>query len=67
MAEEAKNGFVSVRLTEEEMSTLEQVMAAMEPLTGRRSVSDAMRYVIRNFDFAASPLGKAPSLTGVMA
>jgi len=67
MAEEAKNNFVGVRLNDEEMGALERVMQALEPLTGRRNQSDAVRYIIRNFDFEASPLGKAPSRIGVMA
>jgi hypothetical protein len=67
MAEEAKSNFVGVRLSDEEMSALERVVAALEPLTGRRNQSDALRYMIRNFNFEASPLGKAPSLARVMA
>lgn len=67
MAEEAKNNFVGVRLSDEEMDALERVMVALEPLTGRRNQSDALRYMIRNFNFEASPLGKAPSLAGVLA
>lgn len=67
MVEEAKSNFVGVRLSDEEMGTLERVMRAMEPLTGKRNQSDAIRYIIRNFDFEASPLGKAPSLARVMA
>jgi hypothetical protein len=67
MAEEAKNNFVGVRLSDEEMSSLERVMQALEPLTGRRNQSDAVRYIIRNFNFEASPLGKAPSPARVMA
>jgi hypothetical protein len=67
MAEEAKSNFVGVRLSDEEMSMLERVMAAMEPLTGRRNQSDAIRYMIRNFNFEASALGKAPALDRVLA
>lgn len=67
MAEDTKNNFIAVRLSDEEMSALKRVMAAMEPLTGRQSLSDAVRYMIRNFDYEASPLGKAPSLARVMA
>jgi hypothetical protein len=67
MAEDAKNNFIAVRLSDDEMDSLRRVMVAMEPLTGRRSLSDAVRYMIRNFDYEASPLGKAPSRIGVMA
>lgn len=62
MAETAKNNYVGVRLSNEETDMLERVMDALEPLTGKRSQSDAVRYMIRNFNFEASPLGKELAL-----
>jgi hypothetical protein len=62
MAEEAKSNFVGVRLSDEEVNLLERVMDALEPLTGKRSQSDALRYMIRNFNLDASPLGKELAL-----
>jgi hypothetical protein len=62
MAEDAKSNYVGVRLSNEEMNMLERVMDALEPLTGKRSQSDAVRYMIRNFNFEASPLGKELAL-----
>ncbi len=62
MAEEAKSNFVGVRLSNEEVNVLESVMDALEPLTGKRSQSDALRYMIRNFNLDASPLGKELAL-----
>jgi hypothetical protein len=62
MAEETKSNFVGVRLSNEEVNVLESVMDALEPLTGKRSQSDALRYMIRNFNLDASPLGKEMAL-----
>ena len=62
MPEDAKSNFVGVRLSNEEIELLERVMDALEPLTGKRSQSDALRYMIRNFNLDASPLGKELAL-----
>lgn len=67
MAEVEKKNFVGVRLSDEEIGILERIMDAMEPLTGRRNQSDALRYVLRTFSLEESPLGKAPSRAGAMA
>jgi hypothetical protein len=50
--------FVGVRLTDAELNKLEGVMDLLEPLTGERNLSNALRYMIRHFDVALSPLGK---------
>jgi hypothetical protein len=62
MAEDTKSNFVGVRLSNEEVEIVERVMDALEPLTGKRSQSDALRYIIRNFNLDASPLGKELAL-----
>jgi hypothetical protein len=49
--------FVGVRLTDAEHNKLEDVMDLLEPFTGERNLSSALRYMIRNFDLALSPLG----------
>lgn len=53
--------FVGVRLTDAEHQKLESVMDMLEPLTGERNLSNALRYVIRHFDLAQSPLGSIAS------
>ena len=62
MSDDTKNNFVGVRLSNEEVEMMERVMDALEPLTGKRNQSDALRYIIRNFNFEASPLGKELAL-----
>lgn len=62
MSDDAKSNFVGVRLGNEEIELLEKVMDALEPLIGKRSQSDALRYMIRNFNLDASPLGKELAL-----
>lgn len=53
--------FVGVRLTDAELKKLESVMDLLEPLTGERNLSNALRYVIRHFDVDRSPLGNVAS------
>lgn len=60
MAEEnKKKNFVGVRLSDEEMERLEEVVTLLQPIMGQRSMSDAVRYMIRHFDIESSPLGKS--------
>ena len=63
MNEEARKKvyFVGVRLTDAELAKLESVMDGLEPLTGERNRSHAIRYMIRHFDIGQSPLGKVAS------
>jgi hypothetical protein len=56
-----KSYYVGVRLTDAEHKKLESVMDLLEPLTGERNLSNALRYVIRHFDVDLSPLGIAAS------
>lgn len=53
--------FVGVRLTDAELIKLDSVMDGLEPLTGERNRSNAVRYMIRHFDIGQSPLGKVAS------
>lgn len=53
-----KSYFVGVRLTDAELSKLESVRDLLEPLTGERNLSNALRYMIRHFDITLSPMGK---------
>jgi hypothetical protein len=64
MAEERKQKEVSIaaRLNSKEAEKLEYVMDLMEPITGERNVSAAIRYIVANFDVEASPLGKEMAL-----
>jgi hypothetical protein len=60
-SQKKKDYFVGVRLTDAEYKKLESIMDLLEPVTGERNLSSALRYMIRHFDVEQSPLGAVAS------
>jgi hypothetical protein len=60
-SQKKKDYFVGVRLTDAEYKKLESIMDLLEPVTGERNLSSALRYMIRHFDVGLSPLGAVAS------